>query len=99
MRDRLLPPPAGAAPAARLHLVPGGEYALPRTMHLPTRPPRPQASQPLRFLVSATRADGHTEHWSATGGCSMDHIQHAMDHAGLGGVVRVQPLRDLLETA
>lgn len=62
-------------------------------------PPSPGRPAPRRFLISATQADGTCSHWSRTGGCSMDHILEAMDTAGLGGVVRVQPLRDVLEAA
>jgi hypothetical protein len=46
-------------------------------------------TEPLRFRVSATRADGHTSEWTAIGGNSCDHALTAMDAAGLGGVVRV----------
>lgn len=60
---------------------------------------RPGRATPQRYLISATQADGTCSHWSRTGGCSMDHILEAMDTAGLGGVVRVQPLRDVLEAA
>ena len=49
-------------------------------------------SRPPRFLVSATRADGHTDHWHRCGGSSIDHALEAQEAAGLGGVVRVVPL-------
>ena len=57
---------------------------------------RPALTQRLsglpRFLVSATRPDGHTDHWHRSGGSSVDHALEAQETAGLGGVVRVVPL-------
>ena len=53
--------------------------------------------RPLQFDVTATRADGSTARWTATGGTSIQHTLDAMEVAGLGGVVRVLPLRHLVE--
>lgn len=47
-----------------------------------------------RFHVSAQRADGGTVTWQRQGGSSAQHAQEAMDHAGLGGVVRVLELTE-----
>lgn len=47
-----------------------------------------------RFHVTATRADGSTEAYTAIGGSSCDHTLAAMDLAGLGGVVRVLPITE-----
>lgn len=49
----------------------------------------------LRFRVRATRPDGHTTHYTAIGGTSCGHLVDAMDLAGLGGVVSVQPLAEV----
>lgn len=47
-----------------------------------------------RFHVSAQRADGCTASWQRQGGSSVQHAQEAMEHAGLGGVVRVVELTE-----
>jgi hypothetical protein len=49
---------------------------------------------PRRFRVRATRADGRTTHYTAIGGTSCGHLVDAIDLAGLGGVVSVQPLHE-----
>lgn len=50
------------------------------------------SAAPRRFRVRATRPDGHTTHYTAIGGTSCGHLVDAIDLAGLGGVVSVQPL-------
>jgi len=51
-----------------------------------------QTAALITFNIAIARADGSTERWQRQGGTSVDHTLEAMDHAGLGGVVRVLPL-------
>lgn len=60
----------------------------PRSPHPDDAPRR----APRQFHISATGPDGTTSTWAALGGASCDHLNAAMDVAGLGGVVRVVPL-------